>query len=641
MIPQIDTLRVFNSRGQLRDNAIPLDQSLFELGNDSSRALEDPGYISLNGSGISARHARLQRSGKTWHIEVLGEGKVRLGQDQLQRGETRLVEHGRDLWVGSAYLNLIYWDMNTAAQTSSGGLHDLEHTLSLNLLDFEERNRGLFESSGPENREALLSVELDRLINENLDQLESGTLFIYTREALRRLLVARCLTSGSPGDVTLNYTQLNADQLRQSQSIRQQYIVELGLQIEPDATASDIQLVQENISAVHDQLGSNIPEYMQRLLIRDSAREAVLGLIFQLGSIQFLLDTPNINEIMISGSSSVFVEKGGQMFDTGLPFRSEQVLRRIAEVITSRDGKQLNQNDTMVDARLPDGSRANVVIAPTAHKGTAITIRKFSTRPISMDDMVKSETLSEEMLIFLKACVRARRNILVSGGTGTGKTTLLNGLSKFIDDSERVITIEDTAELKLEVPNLVSMEGRPANAEGIGEISVRQMLRNALRMRPDRIVVGECRGGETLDMLQAMNTGHEGSMTTAHANSPQDLLLRLETMVAQSGVKIPVSAIRQQIAAALDLVVQVRRVPDRSQPEDGKIQFSRKITEICEVGEYDADTGEIAIFPIFEFVSDTQTPRFSVSGYIPSFFDGLVARKYINISALFPSGDRL
>lgn len=634
-----DLLRIFDSRGIAAYAPIKLEHRMYEIGSDTRYLDSAEGFIVVPGSGVAPVHARLRQpqNSTTWTIMPLGDAVIRIGEDVIPTGSEHAIDNERDIWIGNAHLQLVYVNPDERVKAGVGKLSDLEQLLSLQLLEFEERSRSLFKSVDQNERQVLLSNELDRLIAVELEQLSAESLFLYCQEALRRLLVARCLKSGTPGDVVRVFSRMNKDQERRSRDIRQAYIGELALDITPENTAADIQKVEEGLPQVHQTLGRNIEEYMRRLLVGDAARDTILNLIFRLGPIQFLLETPGINEIMVNGHSKVFIEKMGQMFDTRLPFTSERELLRIAHAIASSDNKNLTQVQTMVDARLPDGSRANIVLNPTSRQGTAITIRKFSKDPYSLDFLRSKGTLNAEMQVFLEACVKARKNIVISGGTGTGKTTLLNAMSQVIPESERVVTIEDTAELSLKIANIVSMEGRPPNAEGEGEISIQGMLRNALRMRPDRIIVGECRGGETLDMLQAMNTGHDGSMTTAHANSPEDLLLRLETMVAQSKTAMPVFAIRQQIAAAVDVIVQVERLSENV-PGLGT-KFTRKITHISELGRYDSDTGDIPISPIFSYVGaqENRAARFNVSGHIPDFFDDLVQRDFIDIDRLFHS----
>ncbi|MFD1214827.1 CpaF family protein, partial [Arthrobacter sp. GCM10027362] len=291
------------------------------------------------------------------------------------------------------------------------------------------------------------------------------------------------------------------------------------------------------------------------------------------GPLQRLLEDPSVSEIMVNGADRIFVEQRGKVRLSNAHFTSEVHLRRVIEKIVSQVGRRIDESSPLVDARLPDGSRVNAVIPPLAVNGPALTIRKFAADPLRVHDLVRFGSLSPEMAGLLEACVQARLNILVSGGTGTGKTTLLNVLSSFIPPDERIITIEDAVELQLQQDHVVRLESRPANIEGRGEITIRDLLKNSLRMRPDRIVVGECRGGEALDMLQAMNTGHDGSLSTIHANSPRDAVSRLETLVLMAGMELPLRAVREQIASAVDVIVQLTRLRDGS----------RRVTHITEV----------------------------------------------------------
>jgi len=307
----------------------------------------------------------------------------------------------------------------------------------------------------------------------------------------------------------------------------------------------------------------------QRLrLVRDVEDD-----VFGHGPLQRLLEDPSVTEIMVNGPDRVYVEQDGRLVSAGLHFDSEEHLRRVIERIVSRVGRRIDEASPLVDARLPDGSRVHAVIAPLAVRGSTLTIRKFATEPLRTADLVARGTLTPAMAELLRACVEARLNIIISGGTGTGKTTLLNVLSSFIPETERIITIEDAVELQLQQDHVVALESRPANIEGRGEIGIRELVRNSLRMRPDRIVVGEVRGGESLDMLQAMNTGHDGSLSTLHANSPRDAVARLETLVLMAGMDLPLRAIREQIAAAVDVIVQLTRLRDGS----------RRVTAVTEV----------------------------------------------------------
>jgi pilus assembly protein CpaF len=307
------------------------------------------------------------------------------------------------------------------------------------------------------------------------------------------------------------------------------------------------------------------------------------------GPINPLLLDPEVSEVMVNGPNRVYVERNGKLELTYVQFRDDEHVLHIIDKIVAPLGRRIDESSPMVDARLPDGSRVNVIIPPLALNGPTITIRKFSKDPYKIEDLIGFGTLSKEMAIFLEACVKARLNIFVSGGTGSGKTTTLNVLSALIPSDERIVTIEDAAELQLWQEHVVSLESRPANIEGKGGISIRDLVRNSLRMRPERIVIGEVRGGEALDMLQAMNTGHDGSLTTVHANTPRDTLSRIETMVLMAGMDLPVKAIRDQVSKAVDLIVQQERMKDGT----------RKITHITEVQGMEGDT--IILEDIFKF----------------------------------------
>jgi pilus assembly protein CpaF len=313
------------------------------------------------------------------------------------------------------------------------------------------------------------------------------------------------------------------------------------------------------------------------------------------GPLERLLADETVTEIMVNGPFDVWVERQGRLYETTVRFTDESHLRRIINKIVAQIGRRIDESSPLVDARLPDGSRVNAVIPPLSLSGPLVTIRKFSKKRLDLTDLIRLATLSTETVEFMQRCVLAELNILISGGTGSGKTTLLNALSTAIPDSDRIVTIEDAAELRLNQRHVLRLEARPKNIEGEGEIPIRELVRNSLRMRPDRIIVGEVRGAESLDMLQAMNTGHDGSLCTVHANSPRDALARIETMVLMAGFDLPMHAIRQQVASALDLIVHLERL------EDG----SRKVTCITEVQRMESDV--ITLQDIFEFKIDQVT----------------------------------
>ncbi|MBM7855621.1 pilus assembly protein CpaF [Desulfohalotomaculum tongense] len=371
------------------------------------------------------------------------------------------------------------------------------------------------------------------------------------------------------------------------------------------------QLVEQFII---EEGNSHIPR-LDRLRIAGEIVDEITGY----GPITPLLRDPDISEVMVNGPNQVYVEKNGRLTLTEVFFRDDDHVLQIIERIVAPIGRRIDESMPMVDARLPDGSRVNAIIPPLALNGPTITIRKFSRDPFTVDDLVGFGTMTAEMAQFLEACVKARLNIVVSGGTGSGKTTTLNVLSSFIPSTERIITIEDAAELQLRQPHVLTLESRPPNIEGKGAITIRDLVRNSLRMRPDRIVVGEVRSGEALDMLQAMNTGHDGSLTTGHANSPRDMLSRLETMVMMAGMDLPVRAIREQIASAIDLIIQQSRLRDGS----------RRITHLTEVQGMEGDV--IVLQDLYNFHQTGVEPDGTVKGHFqstgirPKFIDRLEA----------------
>lgn len=358
-----------------------------------------------------------------------------------------------------------------------------------------------------------------------------------------------------------------------------------------------IRELASKFKAIYDQLQISLPQDQQRLLF-----DEVLAEMVGFGPLETLLSDDTITEVMVNGPNQVYIEQKGKLRESEVVFENDDHVMRVINRIIAPLGRRVDRKWPMVDARLPDGSRVNAIIPPCAIKGPTITIRKFSKKPLTWQDLVRFGSATEDTMKFLEACVRARLNIVVSGGTGSGKTTLLNVLSGFIPDDERIITIEDAAELQLSQRHVVSLESKPADVDGSGRVEIRDLVKNSLRMRPERIVVGECRGGETLDMLQAMNTGHDGSLTTLHANTPRDALSRLETLALMSGLDLPVRIIREQVASAIDLIIQQSRLRDGS----------RKITFITEI--QGMEEANIVLQDVFMFMEEGEDENHKVIG---------------------------
>ncbi len=364
----------------------------------------------------------------------------------------------------------------------------------------------------------------------------------------------------------------------------------LGSRInDSSVTEADLQdLVREELASIIEDEQLLLTAEERSRLIQDIEDDAI-----GLGPLQRVLNDSSVSEVMVNGFDTIYVERGGKLTLSGLSFNSEQHLRRAIERIVSKVGRRIDESSPMVDARLLDGSRVNAVVPPLAVRGSSLTIRKFSETPLTVQNLVDYGSMTPQIAELLRAAVESRLNILVSGGTGTGKTTMLNVLSSFIPEGERIVTIEDAIELKLQQDHVVQLEARPANIEGTGEVTIRDLVRNSLRMRPDRIVVGECRSGEALDMLQAMNTGHDGSLSTLHANSPRDAVARLETLVLMAGMDLPLRAIREQIASAVDLIVQIQRLRDGT----------RRITHVTEVLGMEGDVVTLQDAFVFDFAA--------------------------------------
>lgn len=378
-----------------------------------------------------------------------------------------------------------------------------------------------------------------------------------------------------------------------------------------DTLRREIRLVVERLCDTENPLLNRMER--ERLI------DEVLDETFGFGPLEVLLKDPTISDILVNGPHKIFVERRGKLEKTDVKFRDNDHLLQIIDRIVSKVGRRVDETSPMVDARLPDGSRVNAIIPPLALDGPSLSIRRFGANPLKLEDLLNFKAFTPEIAMVLEACIKARLNIVISGGTGSGKTTLLNTLSSFIPNDERLVTIEDAAELQLQQEHIVRLETRPPNIEGKGSITTRDLVRNALRMRPERIIIGECRGAEALDMLQAMNTGHSGSMTTLHANSPRDGQARLETMVMMAGMELPIKAMRQQISSAVDVIIQANRL------QGGP----RKLTSITEVMNMEQDT--IIMQEIFRFkqLGIDQNGRafgqFEATGVRPSFVSRLEA----------------
>jgi pilus assembly protein CpaF len=401
--------------------------------------------------------------------------------------------------------------------------------------------------------------------------------------------------------------------------------------------AEKIQIITERLTQTVTKLASERPEYRLSQAEFAQLREGILDDLLGFGAIQPLVEDPTVKEIMVNGPAHIWAEKKG-LYETEYTYDDEEHLVWTAQRIVRRMGRRVDRANPMADARLPDGSRVHIVTSPSALNGTTITIRKFPAKPLTVEDLISFGSLTRETAQFLEACVQSRLNIVVSGGTGSGKTTLLNVLSGYIPEDERIVTVEDAAELQLKQPHVVRLETAPPMPDGDGKtgmLTIRDLVRGSLRMRPDRIVIGECRGGEALDMLQAMNTGHDGSLTTVHANNPRDTITRLETLVLMSGMDLPISVVRRQIVSAVDMIVQIARLKDHS----------RKIIQITEVQGMEGE--QVTLQDIFIYRqpgTNSMTPlsvgggTLESTGFRPGFIDRLEENGFRLSSKVFGSG---
>lgn len=446
------------------------------------------------------------------------------------------------------------------------------------------------ESSQEETREEPLPVVSDPMENswDEARTLASSTIDSPQADTLKPNSVSARLGNFSPDTAKQRHETDGLAALKRRSA--DELFKRLGSRItDPSMTEEALrEMAREELSQVIDAENVPLSPEERRRLIRDIGDE-VLGM----GPLQRLLDDPEVSEIMVNHFQQIYVERKGTLELADARFSSDQQLRRVIERIVSKVGRRIDESSPLVDARLEDGSRVNAIIPPLAVNGPSLTIRKFGETPLTVRNLIDFGTLSTDMAHLLDACVKARLNIIVSGGTGTGKTTLLNVLSSFIPNNERIVTIEDAVELQLQQDHVVRLESRPANMEGKGAVTIRELVKNSLRMRPNRIVVGEVRGGEALDMLQAMNTGHDGSVSTVHANTPRDAIARLEVLVLMAGLDLPLRAIREQVTSAVDLIVQMTRLRDGT----------RRVTHITEVQGMEGDVVTLQDAFVFDYAA--------------------------------------
>ncbi len=612
---------------------VELTADILRIGRDPNNDLE------LASPFVSREHARLLKHNGEIFIENVGLNGTLVDDEMVGVGEQVKVSPGQEIHIGEWAL---YLSEEEAPKPSDGKIKfrrektplakamEVEKQVHAELLRRLNLRTVEVEAQDDPRYVKHLKAHLSSALDDFINQIDDETGWFLVEQQLKRDVVTEISRrAGSKmrppilkaGDAVLDQ-QLETAMLR----LRDMLVQDLGLKFGAEHVKQDVDRVEEHF---HEEFNREAPQVTESLwvyIVRRYIMKDILDIVVGLGPIQDLLDMPNVTEVMVVGPSKIYIEENGVIRNTGRSFFSEEVVLTVIERIVTPLGRRIDRSTPIVDARLPDGSRVNATIAPLSLVGPVLTIRKFSETPFTIDDLVSFGTITPFAGNFLRACVLGRKNVLVAGGTASGKTTLLNVLSAFIPPHERIITIEDSAELQMHQEHVVRVETRQANVEGKGQFSIRMLVQNALRQRPDRILVGEVRGAEALDMLQAMNTGHDGSLTTIHANSPQDAMKRLEGLVLEA-VDMPVRAIREQIVTALDLIVHLTRFAD------GR----RQVTAISEVAGLDRDEGYIVVENIF--VRPTrgkkrgQRGELMHTGYIPVFARDLLHKGLLSVDA--------
>ncbi len=604
-----------NTRVSLNVNADPII-----IGRDQDCSIQ------LRGAFVSHKHAKIFLKGNLLFIENLSRGTMRVANRDVNMGTPARLDFGDEIQIAQYSLALV-----TAGRISKG---DERRELQRRLVAFEQRvhaeliERLNLRITGHVKKDDPVYIQqlvenLEGIIDMLASKLDEKLVNYMVHMHLHRCVIAEVVRQCT-GKVQTEYKTTAAED---QHAARERAIAEhvagmvdmMPLIFDSTSVQEDLAAAEEAFDDLFEQQLPSISPILRKHIINRVVSKDLQDIMLGLGPLQDLLEMPNVTEIMVVGKDRIYVEKNGVIQPTTRTFFSDEVLMGVIERILNPVGRRVDQSTPLVDARLKDGSRVNVIIPPLSLVGPCLTIRKFAWIPFTIDDLVERGSISDQCAKFLQGCVAGRANVVISGGTGSGKTTLLNTLSAFIGPTERVITIEESAELKLPQPHVVSLETRPANIEGKGAYTIRELVRNALRMRPDRVVVGEVRGSEALDMLQAMNTGHDGSLSTLHSNTPTDAMARLETMVLMA-VDMPIRAIREQIASAVDIVVQVARFA----------HGPRRITHISEVTEIDRETQQIRLEDIF-LLKDPSQPRLRHTGYVPTFAEKLIKKGLITV----------
>ncbi|HLJ12734.1 MAG TPA: ATPase, T2SS/T4P/T4SS family [Planctomycetaceae bacterium] len=621
----------YNKIHESRRTMVEIADPVIDIGRDLSNR------IVLLSPLVSKRHAIVTQQNGKLRLENVGINGCMVGETEVLGGQSIEFSPGQQvrIWPYSLTFEAEAASVITRAQLEAhlrSIMADLElriHKQLLERLDLYE-----LETNRVGNTESILLLEnnIEDICREiNLFGAENAALLEeVTGLTLRDYLINQLILEGGstfPGaSESLSHNEFDipatliAEREAELRELLRYTRERLDLDREPDLSGR-IQKVEGQFATVFPLVRPHLHQELRRYLILRTLKKDLKDTVFGFGPLQDLIRAPTINEIMVVKSDLIYVEREGVLELSGRRFISDKVTESIIERIVAQVGRRIDKSQPLVDARLPDGSRVNAIIPPLAIRGPCLTIRKFPAHRFTMDDLIELGSMTPSAAVFLRACVIDRKNVLVSGGTGTGKTTMLNVLSSFIPHKERIVTIEDTTELQLHQDHVVTLESKQANVEGAGAYTIRDLVKNALRMRPDRIIVGECRGPEAVDMLQAMNTGHDGSMATVHANSAEEVIKRLEVLVLMA-VELPVVSIHRQISSAIDVIVQITRLPG------GK----RVVTQVSEVGGLDPDTNQLIITDIYNY-RDGKTLH--PTGYLPSFVDSLIHKQLLELKFLY------
>jgi pilus assembly protein CpaF len=607
---------------------LELNQDFIRIGRAGSND------VVLNSPYVAEEAAWLRREGDVWFLQCVGGRNCRIDDEVLPLQKSTRIDrdsvfsiHQYTFQVESLDSLTVKPEGNAAWETAANELINRVH---IELLD--DRGMELVQSRENDHEIIALEQDIEKISLRSPQMQDRGFRSYLAGQLLRSRILYKLFSDHSresvweqrKGDTWTRPLTAVAEFERELRRIVRKLEQQLELGSLQDISEKSRRVERDFWNLWNEQSGECLEQFLS-YLARQEIIKQLKDMIYGYGPLEDLLRNPCIDEIMVINSRQIYVEKGGVVEDSGRHFVNDGVTLAIIERIVSLVDRQIDKSQPMVDARLRDGSRVNAVIAPIALSGPCLTIRKFPQKRLSINQLVRDKrTLTRSAAEFLRIAVLNRANILIAGGTGTGKTTLLNCLSQFIPNKERIVTVEDTAELQLQKEHVVRMEAKLANSEGRGAFKIRDLVRNSLRMRPDRIVVGECRGPEALDMLQAMNTGHDGSMTTLHANSAADVLLRLEVLVLDAA-QLPVSSIRQQIASAVDFIVQLNRLQDGS----------RVVSEIVELCGFDVKTERIITKPIFRLEDETVGSQLEPTGYLPTAIDEMIAAG-LDLETLYP-----